>query len=83
MVVEQSCKCLGTRTTRHDPFVQSEAELADSEEALQLLTLPELKSLAKARGIKQLTNKAKEVICSAILKGTKQRTVVSFFRKTS
>ncbi|KAJ2735667.1 hypothetical protein IW152_001444 [Coemansia sp. BCRC 34962] len=82
MVIEQSCKCLSTRTSSHDPFVQSEAEIADSEEALQLLTLPELKALAKARGIKQLTNKAKEAICSAILKSAKQRTVVSFFRKT-
>ncbi|KAJ2030258.1 hypothetical protein H4S03_007116 [Coemansia sp. S3946] len=83
VVVEQSCKCLGTRTSSHEPFVQSEAEIADSEEALQLLTLPELKALAKARGIKQLTNKPKEAICAAILKGAKQRTVISFFRKTS
>ncbi|KAJ2862695.1 hypothetical protein GGH94_004109 [Coemansia aciculifera] len=83
VVVEQSCKCLGTRTSSHEPFVQSEAEITDGEEALQLLTLPELKALAKARGIKQLTNKPKEAICAAILKGAKQRTVISFFRKAS
>ncbi|KAJ2324479.1 hypothetical protein GGI00_005316, partial [Coemansia sp. RSA 2681] len=83
VVVEQSCKCLGARTSSHEPFVQSEAEIADGEEALLLLTLPELKALAKTRGIKQLTGKAKEAICAAILKGTKQRTVVSFFRKAA
>ncbi|KAJ2743157.1 hypothetical protein GGI20_003960 [Coemansia sp. BCRC 34301] len=83
MVVDQSCKCLSARTPSHEPFVQSEAEIADGEEALLLLTLPELKLLAKARGIKQLTGKPKEAICAAILKSTKQRTVVSFFRKAA
>ncbi|KAJ2835795.1 hypothetical protein FBU31_001530 [Coemansia sp. 'formosensis'] len=83
VVVEQSCKCLGTRTSSHEAFVQSEAEITDGDEALQLLILPELKSLAKTRGIKQLTSKPKEAICAAILKGAKQRTVVSFFRKAS
>ncbi|KAJ2890712.1 Fanconi-associated nuclease 1, partial [Coemansia aciculifera] len=83
VVVEQSCKCLGMRTSSHEPFVQSEAEISDGEEALQVLTLPELKGLAKARGIKQLTGKPKEAICAAILKSTKQRTVVSFFRKAA
>ncbi|KAJ2472666.1 hypothetical protein GGI02_001429 [Coemansia sp. RSA 2322] len=82
-VVEQSCKCLTARTPSHDPFAQSETEVADGDEALQLLTLPELKALAKTRGIKQMANKAKEVICAAILKSAKQRTVLSFFRKAS
>ncbi|KAJ2369974.1 hypothetical protein H4S01_000678 [Coemansia sp. RSA 2610] len=81
MVVEQSCKYLATCPQGSEPFLLTECEIGNCDEAVALLLLPELKAMAKAKGIKQMANKPKEVLCSAILKTAKQRTVVSFFKK--
>ncbi|KAJ2771612.1 hypothetical protein IWQ56_001714, partial [Coemansia nantahalensis] len=83
MVVEQSCKYLSACAPGAAAFLQTEADLGDCSEVLALLAVPELRAVAKARGIKQLTSKTKEALCALVLKSTKQRTVTSFFQKGS
>ncbi|KAJ2352453.1 hypothetical protein GGF43_003749 [Coemansia sp. RSA 2618] len=82
MVIEQSCKNLTARTHGGEPFLLAESDVDDCEEAVSLMLLPELKAMAKAKGIKQMANKPKELLCAAILKTAKQRTVLSFFQKS-
>lgn len=79
--VKLSCQYLGARSSTRDSFVMTDSDLTDCEQALMLLTLPELKLLAKDRGVKKVNGKPKETICSEIMKGAKQRTVLSFFGK--
>ncbi|KAJ2092212.1 hypothetical protein IW138_001279 [Coemansia sp. RSA 986] len=80
-VVEQSCKYLGAKKQDIEPFFLTEAEINDCEKALTLLLTPELRTLAKSKGIKQLSGRPKETLCSMIMKSTKQRTIVSFFKE--
>ncbi|KAJ2754216.1 hypothetical protein H4S06_003614, partial [Coemansia sp. BCRC 34490] len=82
-VVDQSCKYLGARKQNMDPFFLTEADIPDCEKALALLLIPELRALAKSRGLKQLSGKPKEALCAMIMKSTKQRTIVSFFKKNT
>ncbi|KAJ2177581.1 hypothetical protein GGF45_003219, partial [Coemansia sp. RSA 551] len=79
MVIDQSCKYLTTQPNT-EPFLHSETNISSCEDALSLLLLPELKTLAKKKGIKQVS-KPKEFLCAALLKTIKQRTVTSFFQK--
>ncbi|KAJ2163043.1 hypothetical protein GGF46_000229 [Coemansia sp. RSA 552] len=79
IVVEQSCKYLTAHTQEAIPFLQTEADIDDVAEVLATLTVPELRTLARARGIKQAAGKPKEALCAMLTKSTKQRTVTSFF----
>ncbi|KAJ1893041.1 hypothetical protein LPJ81_005438, partial [Coemansia sp. IMI 209127] len=81
-VVEQSCKYLGAQRQDIEPFFLTDASINESEKALTLLLTPELRTLAKSKGIKQLSGKPKEALCSMIMKSAKQRTIVSFFKKS-
>ncbi|KAJ2483286.1 hypothetical protein IWW56_000478 [Coemansia sp. RSA 2131] len=81
MVIDQSCKYLTSCGLSSEPFLHSETNIESCEDALSLLLLPELKTLAKAKGIKQVSAKPKEFLCAALLKTIKQRTVTSFFQK--
>ncbi|KAJ1986354.1 hypothetical protein GGI26_002891 [Coemansia sp. RSA 1358] len=80
-VVTLSCKYLSARIQDLEPFILTEIDIDDCEKALALLLTPELKVLAKSKGIKQISGKTKEFLCSSIIKCAKQRTVTSFFRK--
>ncbi|ORX70821.1 hypothetical protein DL89DRAFT_292417 [Linderina pennispora] len=60
----------------------SACDVSDCREVLDVLLLSELRTLAKRRGIKQMANQKKEVICAALYKQTKQATVLSFFKKS-
>ncbi|KAJ2778476.1 hypothetical protein H4R18_004574 [Coemansia javaensis] len=81
-VVEQSCRFLSARAPSSDEaFLQTEADIAACEDAVGLLAVPELRAVAKARGIKQVAGKTKEALTALLLKGAKQRTVTSFFQK--
>ncbi|KAJ2503708.1 hypothetical protein GGH96_000048 [Coemansia sp. RSA 1972] len=80
MVIDQSCKYLTNWGPTAEPFLHSEEMIDNCEDALSLLLLPELKTLAKTKGIKQVS-KPKEFLCAALLKTLKQRTVTSFFQK--
>ncbi|KAJ2172556.1 Fanconi-associated nuclease 1, partial [Coemansia sp. RSA 532] len=54
MVIDQSCKYLTTQPNT-EPFLHSETNISSCEDALSLLLLPELKTLAKKKGIKQVS----------------------------
>ncbi|KAJ2865881.1 hypothetical protein GGI22_001409, partial [Coemansia erecta] len=74
-VVEQSCKYLGAQRQNIEPFFLTDASITECEKALTLLLTPELRTLAKSKGIKQLSGKPKEALCSMIMKSAKQRTI--------
>ncbi|KAJ1719128.1 Fanconi-associated nuclease 1, partial [Coemansia biformis] len=81
VVVEQSCKYLSASAHGAAAFLQTEADIESCNEALAMLAVPELKAIAKARGIKQIAGKTKDALCALVLKGARQRTVTSFFQK--
>ncbi|KAJ2708688.1 hypothetical protein H4R19_004628, partial [Coemansia spiralis] len=81
IVVEQSCKYLSACAPGAAAFLHTEADLGDCGEALAMLAVPEIKAVAKARGIKQVAGKTKDALCALVLKSTKQRTVTSFFQR--
>ncbi|KAJ2453723.1 hypothetical protein EV183_002022 [Coemansia sp. RSA 2336] len=83
VVMEQSCRLLSAQAPGSQPFLITGDQLDSCEDAVSLLLIPELKTMAKARGIKQVNNKTKEALCADIIKSTKQRTVTSFFRKST
>ncbi|KAI7827339.1 VRR-NUC domain-containing protein [Kickxella alabastrina] len=75
MIVEQSCKLLCRRSSNNtEPLLLAETEIEDCNDALHLLTSPELKVFAKKKGVKQIANKTKDFICEMITKSAKQRT---------
>ncbi|KAJ2888352.1 hypothetical protein FB639_000697 [Coemansia asiatica] len=84
-IVEQACRALSKRMPNCEPFLltEIEIEIEDCKDALHLLTAPELKYIAKKRGLKQVNNKNKDVICEMLAKSTKQRTLTSFFKQKS
>ncbi|KAJ2852432.1 hypothetical protein IWW36_000319 [Coemansia brasiliensis] len=82
VIMEHSCRLLSAQTSGSEPFLITGEALDSCEDAISLLLLPELKTMARAKGIKQATSKTKEALCAAIIKTTKQRTVTSFFRKS-
>ncbi|KAJ2547267.1 hypothetical protein EV175_005291 [Coemansia sp. RSA 1933] len=79
--IDQSCKYLSTKRQDIDPFFHKEDDIKDCEKALSLLLTPELRTLAKSKGLKQLSGKPKETLCKLIMGTTKQRTIASFFKK--
>ncbi|KAJ2648413.1 hypothetical protein IWW40_003948 [Coemansia sp. RSA 1250] len=83
VVMEQSCKLLSAQASGSQPFLITGEKLDSCKDAVSLLLLPELKTMARARGIKQVNSKTKEALCVDIIKSTKQRTVTSFFRKNT
>ncbi|KAJ1962145.1 hypothetical protein GGI12_002829, partial [Dipsacomyces acuminosporus] len=77
----QSCKILcGHTGTGMEPFLLTESDIDSCDEAVLLLTVAELRVLAKSRGIAKVSNKNKDEICSMVLKAAKQKTVLSFFQ---
>ncbi|KAJ1939875.1 hypothetical protein FBU59_003979, partial [Linderina macrospora] len=79
--VAQACKTLSVCRPCGTPFALGESDVTDCEELLEMMQLPELRELAKRRGLKKMNSKNKDTIRDAILKQTKQRTVLSFFKK--
>ncbi|KAI8325078.1 hypothetical protein GQ54DRAFT_255337 [Martensiomyces pterosporus] len=80
--VAESCRILGERKQEgQEPFVLTESEIENCDEAISLLTVAELRALAKSRGIKQVSGKAKDALCAMIVRSAKQKTVLSFFQQ--